>query len=491
MISINKDNYFSYIIMPCILFFGCANNQSITVKDIDIEIPDKWQTTIPSYEPLTGDWWSLFNDSKLEIFVKEIMQNSPDIKTILNNRKMAYQNAKINGSGVFPTLNASINSAKSQQNLSGFGFGKFFSNINGGQDSSATESNDEVITFDSESFGLSLNFQWEIDVWGRALNGRRAAFKDYESIDYELSYLAFSTIIRSAQTYFQAVEASEQLQIAEESYASLEKIRDLVQDRFKRGLKSSLDFRLAETSVSTAKIAIEDRKNQLHSFNRGLEIISGKYPIGLLVSNHALPDTIPHISAGIPADIITRRPDIKALILRVEASGLNLSQAKRNLLPGIMLNGSVGTSATKLRDILNKENKVWSLGAGMTSPLFNGGRLRSAVKIQESVVENSKQELIQGLLLAFSEIETILYLEESIKVKIEAISNAVNQSESAYLLSSERYDRGVTTLESVLNSQRQYNDIRSRYLTLKRQRIENRLSLLLAIGGSYESQTVN
>ena len=222
-----------------------------------------------------------------------------------------------------------------------------------------------------------------------------------------------------------------------------------------------------------------------------MEIISGKYPIGLLVSNHVLPDTIPQISVGIPADIITRRPDIKALILKVEASGLNLSQAKRNLLPGIMLNGSVGTSATKLRDILNKENKVWSLGTGITSPLFNGGRLRSAVKIQESVVENSKQELIQGLLLAFSEIETILYLEESIKVKIEAISNAVNQSESAYLLSSERYDRGVTTLESVLNSQRQYNDIRSRYLTLKRQRIENRLSLLLAIGGSYESQTVN
>ena len=218
-----------------------------------------------------------------------------------------------------------------------------------------------------------------------------------------------------------------------------------------------------------------------------MEIISGKYPAGLLVSNHELPNTIPQISAGIPADIITRRPDIKALILRVEASGLNLSQAKRNLLPGITLNGTVGTSATELRDILNEDNSVWSLGAGITSPLYNGGRLRSAVKIQESVVENSKQELIQGLLLAFSEIETILYLEESIKVKLDAISNAVSQSKSAYLLSTERYDMGLTTLESVLNSQRQYNEIRSRYLTLKRQRIENRLSLLLAIGGSYES----
>ena len=488
MTLIIKNKFTNYIIISCILLFGCANKQSITINDIDIEMPDKWQTNIPDYEPLTGNWWALFNDPELETFIEEIIQNSPDIKTILNNRKMAYQNAKINGSGIFPTLNPSVNSMKSQQNLSGFGFGKFFSNINGSQDSSSVGSNnDKVLTFDSESYGLSLNLQWEIDVWGRALNGRRAAFKDYESLNYELSYLAFSTIIRATQTYFQAVEASAQLKIAEDSYASLEKIRDLVQDRFKRGIKSSLDFRLAETSVSTAKIVIEDRKNQLHSLNRSLEIISGKYPAGLLVSNHELPNTIPQISAGIPADIITRRPDIKALILRVEASGLNLSQAKRNLLPGITLNGTVGTSATELRDILNEDNSVWSLGAGITSPLYNGGRLRSAVKIQESVVENSKQDLIQGLLLAFSEIETILYLEESIKVKLDAISNAVSQSESAYLLSTERYDMGLTTLESVLNSQRQYNEIRSRYLTLKRQRIENRLSLLLAIGGSYES----
>jgi len=483
-----SDHSKSFIITAFIFLLGCANNTSITIEDIDIDIPDRWQTTIPDYEPLTGKWWSMFNDPKLEQFIDAILENSPNIKTIINNRKIALQNAKINGSGVFPTLNPSLNSSKSQQNLSGFGFGEFFSNMNGSQDSIGGGSSDnEVVTFDSESYGLSLNLQWEIDVWGRVLNGRRAAFKEYESLDYELSYLAYSTIVRSTQTYFQAIEASEQLKIAQESYESLVRIRDLVEDRFKRGIKSSLDFRLAETSVSTAKITIEDRKNQLHSLNRNLEIISGDYPAGILISNHQLPDTIPEISAGIPADIITRRPDINALVLRVEAAGLNLSQAKRNLLPGLTLNGSVGTSAKKLEDILNDDNSVWSLSAGIVSPLFNGGKLKSAVKIQESVVENAKQELIQGLLLAFSEIETILYLEESIKVKLDAIRNAVSQSESAYLLSTERYDKGVTTLESVLNSQRQYNEIRSRYLSLKRQRIENRLSLLLAIGGVYES----
>ena len=95
MTLIIKNKFTNYIIISCILLFGCANKQSITINDIDIEMPDKWQTNIPDYEPLTGDWWALFNDPELEIFIKEIMQNSPDIKTILNNRKMAYQMRKL------------------------------------------------------------------------------------------------------------------------------------------------------------------------------------------------------------------------------------------------------------------------------------------------------------------------------------------------------------------------------------------------------------
>ena len=120
------------------------------------------------------------------------------------------------------------------------------------------------------------------------------------------------------------------------------------------------------------------------------------------------------------------------------------------------------------------------------APIFNGGRLRSAVKLQEAVLEQSKQELVRGLLTSFSEVEQLLDLENSLLVQLDALNNAVQQSQDAYNLSKERYDKGVTTLESVLNSQRQYNDLRSQYLTLKRQRIENRLSLILALGGAYE-----
>ena len=270
----------------------------------------------------------------------------------------------------------------------------------------------------------------------------------------------------------------------EESYQSLVEIRDLVKDRYERGLKSSLDYRLAETSVLTSKVSIETRKLQLNNLNRRLEVLVGKYPKGQYEISKTLPQNIPDINSSIPADLITRRPDIKSLLLKVESEELLLAQARRNLFPGIMLNGTGGTSAQKLEDIFNDDYGIWNVGLSLTAPIFNGGRLRAAAKLQESVKDKSKNDLLNGLLNAFSEVEQLLELEESLVTQQISINSAVKQSLDAYNLSKERYDKGVTILESVLNTQRQYNNIKSQYLSLSRQRIDNRLSLLLALGGN-------
>ena len=124
----------------------------------------------------------------------------------------------------------------------------------------------------------------------------------------------------------------------------------------------------------------------------------------------------------------------------------------------------------------------------VTAPIFNAGRLRSVNKIQKLNYENSKQDLIQGILNAFSEIEQYLDQNKSLHIQNDALSIAVKQSKDAYELSKERYDKGVTTLESVLNSQRQYNSIRSQQLIIRRQSIDNKLSLVLAMGGDVEKQ---
>tara|TARA_Y100000590_G_scaffold101747_1_gene115596 strand:+ start:48405 stop:49895 length:1491 start_codon:yes stop_codon:yes gene_type:complete len=472
-----------------LFLFCCSTTKPINVKTLDIHFPDNWVTDIPDSKPYTGKWWEIFKDTTLERIIQNVEAKSPNLKSIIHRQKIALQNARIRGASILPSMVAIGTGNKSKQNLAGFGFADSFLNMGNRTDSSSitAQQKDQVISFDNEIYGINLNFQWEIDVWGRILNGRRAAFKDYESITYELSYVRFSYLVRCAQTYFQSVEVSEQLKLAKESYSSLVEIRDIVKDRYNRGLRSSLDYRLAETSVSTSQLLIENRKNQLMSLKRQLEIMMADYPSGTIVISNGLPENLPMVPDGIPANILNRRPDVRSLLIKVEASDLRVAQAKRNLLPGITLNGSAGTSTNELKEVFNNDNGIWNLGLNITTPIFNGKRLRSAVKLQQAFSEQLKYELVQSLLNSFSEVEQLLILEKSLLIQLKALSNAVKQSGDAYALSKERYDSGVTSLESVLNSQRQYNDIRSQELTIRRLRIENRLSLLLVLGGDVKS----
>ena len=474
---------FSFI---TIFVFGCYNNPRTSVDDLGINIPEKWSMPIHETSDNNKDWVTAFDDKELTSYLEAVKVKSPDLLSILENEKIGRYNAKIRGANILPSVNFGFNQSESRQNLSAFGFADSFLGNQGSDSSSQNNSSSSgVISFENKTFGLGLNYQWELDIWGRLLNERIAAKKDYEAVKYDLSYLGFSFVVRSAILFYQGVEALEQSMLSKESYASLVEIRDLVKNRYEKGLRSSLDYRLAETSVSTAILEMENRKNQLISINRQLETLVGEYPTGTLLKQKTLPKNLPSIPKSIPAAIIERRPDIRSLILKVESNVSRVSQAKRNLLPGISLTGSLGTSTQDFEQLLDQDYGIWNLGLNVTAPIFNGKRLRSAIKVQEAAFEISRQDLVKGLLKAFSEIEQLMYFDQSLKVQINAMRSGVDQSKDAYNLSKERYDKGVTTLESVLSSQRQYNAIKSQYLQLQRQSIENRLLLILALGGDF------
>ena len=469
-----------------IFAFGCYHNPHTSSDELGINIPGEWSMPIHEKSDNNKDWVAAFNDEDLISYLEAVKVKSPDLLSILENEKIGRYNAKIRGANILPSVSFSFNQSESRQNLSAFGFADSFLGNQGSDSSSqSNSSSSNVVSFKNKTFGLGLNYQWEIDIWGRLLNARIAAKKDYEAVKYDLSYLGFSLVVRSAILFFQGVEALEQSMLSKQSYNSLVEIRDLVKNRYEKGLRSSLDYRLAETSVSTAILEMENRKNQLVSLNRQLEMLVGEYPSGTFIQQKKLPKNLPNIPKSIPAAIIERRPDIRSLILKVESNVSRVSQAKRNLLPGISLTGSLGTSSQDFDQLLDKDYGIWNLGLNVTAPIFNGKRLRSAIKVQEAAFEIARQDLVKGLLKAFSEVEQLMYYDQSLKVQINAMRSGVEQSKDAYNLSKERYDKGVTTLESVLSSQRQYNTIKSQYLQLQRQSIENRLLLILALGGDF------
>ena len=235
---------FKIFALSVIIFSSCYNNASFKVEDLGVSIPESWSTSFPKTEEFTGNWWLIFQDTLLIKYLDDFNKNSPDVLNLLQNQKVAKNNATISSSSIFPQINFTSRVDTNVQNLSGFGFTStlFPQDSNSSQDNF---DNDEVLSFGNTSAGIGLNLQWEVDIWGRLLNARKAAYKNYDAMLHDLAYLRFSTEIRAAQLYFRGIESAAQYKLSQESYESLVTIRDLVKDRYDKGLRSSLDYRLA------------------------------------------------------------------------------------------------------------------------------------------------------------------------------------------------------------------------------------------------------
>ena len=300
--------------------------------------------------------------------------------------------------------------------------------------------------------------QWEIDIWKKIFNQTKAAEKDYESIEHDIAYLSFSMQVQLAKLFYETIAAYNQYGLAIETLESIKDLADMVSARYEKGLRSSLDVRLTQSSVSSSKALLENRRQVYTSM----------------------------VQPRIPADILNRRPDIRSALAKAQAASYRTAESISSFFPGVALTSSIGTSSTELKDILNEDYQIWSQGLNIVVPVFQGGRLIANKKMRQAAQNIAKQELIQTIIGAFSEVEQTLFSEESNNILLESYADASEQAEAAYKLSRERYDSGLVGLIFVLDSQQRWFQARSQVLFAKKTKIDTRLNLILALGGDLK-----
>ncbi len=472
-----------YAIILSVLFYSCAEKFTISDTPIVDSVPPSWNAPLIDSSNVIGKWWDAFDDSSFIKVLAEFNENNPDLKTLASRLKVAKQVLKINKAIRVPSFNVGINGSSRKQNLSAFGLSDDF--FGGEPDSSQlNNTGGGVNSFSSSNFGLNLTMQWEIDVWGRVFNSVSAAKKNYESVHSDLTFLAFSMKIQLAKLYFSTVEAYEQFELSTETYNSVSELAGMVSARYDKGLRSSLDLRLTKSSVSTSKAQMESRRQIYIALTRRLESMLGKYPRGTYKVNKKLASNFPVISAGVPSQILNRRPDIKSSLFKLQAASHEKAEAISSFLPKFILTGSAGTSSNELSDILNNDYQVWSQGLSVGLPLFQGGSLRANKIIADQTLKIAKQDLIKVIINAYSEVEQALHAETSNDILLDAYTDAAEQAEAAYKLSRERYDSGLVDLIAVMDSQQRWFIARSQVLIAKKNKIDTRLNLLLAFGGN-------
>ncbi len=455
---------------------SCTTPPPVEHPDLNLNLPQEWALPSPGERKLQGPWWNSFGDSDLSSLIQEALDHNHDLKAALARLEKARARGQVVGASSLPSANLSLDASRRKMNFIGFPI------PNGGGD---------VLSTRSTNLQLSLNTQWELDLWGRIKSGQEAALADIQAQELDLAAFKESLASKVCNTWFNLLEAQQQLKLAEETEESLRKTSEWIKNRYRSGLRKPLDLRLSESLLASAQERVTAQQQIVDSHSRQIEILLGRYPQGEIQSQTQLPQLPREIPAGLPALLVSQRPDVRKAERQLAASRARYREAKASLYPRIALTASGGTSTEKLEDLLNGDFSVWSIAGNIVQPLFEGGRIRAQIKVSEAEEKEILSLYANTVLRAFSEVELALASENFLAKREASLERAFLQAKEAERLSQDQYRNGLGTFLLYLESQRQAIQAQQQWLRVKRQRLESRVSLHLALGGNFGASFIH
>jgi NodT family efflux transporter outer membrane factor (OMF) lipoprotein len=468
------------LLLLVLLVTACAKAPPRTEPELEVVPPDAWSVDGVSRSPIDSEWWASFDDPTLNELVGLAIERNWDLRAALARVERAQAQARIAGADLKPTVDVGLNGARQKINFRGFDFGGGSGPGGGGSD---------VISNTFTGYDLSLRVNWEIDLWGRLRAAASAAAADVQASESDLRGARQSIAGLTAKLWFSIAEAREQVDLAESSVESFRGVADKIRDRYERGVRPPIDLRLALSNLTAAEASLQARRRQLDALVRQLEVLLGDYPDRDLEAHYAVEQLLPvppPVPAGLPAELVARRPDLVSAERRLAAADRRLVSARRALYPRLALTGSGGSSTLALGDLLDGDFSVWSLAANLTQPIFQGGRLRANIAGSAATRDEALALYAGSVLQAYAEVESRLAAEGFLRRREGHLAESARQLIAAEKLSGERYRIGVGTYLELLESQTRAFVTQSELLSVRRQRLENRVDLHLALGGGFE-----
>ncbi len=407
-------------------------------------------------------WLASFQDQQLSQLVQEALQNNRDLQGSAAKVVEAQARARQAGANLLPTIDLTSNPSAS-----------------GGVNSNSPQRN----------FNLGLQVSWEVDLWGRIRSEEQAQSLEAIAAAADFEYARQSLAAQVAESWF--VIIGNQLQVAlEQDVLTIEqRAQEVVQKRVDAGAVSQVDLNVARADVARAQENVARNRGSLEEAMRSLEVLLGRYPAAELeVANQLgpLPGPVP---AGLPSELLARRPYIVARDRQVAAAFNRTQAAKATRLPSLSLTGTIGGASSSLLSILNPSNIAWTLGANLLAPIFDGGQRQAEVEISTAQQEQALAAYASTALKAFQEVETALANEQVLQVREDRLKIVVEELAEAVRITQLRYDVGEVDLLSLNQVKKQYFAARNDLLRVQVERLKQRVNLHLALGGSFEAQS--
>ncbi len=415
-------------------------------------------------------WWKSFNDPLLDSLIERAVSSNLDVRLAEARIREARAQRRFIKADELPRLDAAGAYTRRRNSESAVG--------NFGSDESY------------DLFQAGFDASWELDLFGRVSRGVEAADADLAASVEARNAVLVSLLAELALNYVEYRASQVNLDIAQRAVVAQESTLSLTESRFSAGLIGELDVARARAQLETRRSQVPPIKIAMAQSSHRLATLLGK-PAGALDeelrSPSALPILAPEIAVGVPADMLRRRPDVRRAERQLAAATARVGVATADLYPRLALNGTLGVQSSQFADLFDINSRYWSIGPSITWPVFDAGRVRANIAVQDARVEQTLTEYEQVILASYEESENAMVGFLRQQARRAALAASVDANRRALTLAEQLYSSGLADFLNVLDAQRSLF-VAEEALTLSEQAVvSNLISIYKSLGGGWES----
>lgn len=439
-----------------------------------VEVPAQWKSAKGKPAPLNTaairQWWKRFNDPVLDALITQALTASPDLNTALARITQSRGERSVELSTLLPSITGNASDRIQRRD---------------------EQSTDRVTR--SETFNLSLDMSWQIDLFGRQLQNLKAATKDVEQT-IENYYAAQVTLTADVATaYINLRGAQQRLEVLRRNVQTRTDTTEITRWKQEAGISDSLELQQAVSTLEQARAAIPTIEQTISETKNQLAVLCGQTPgklDAILARSSPLPRVPSKIATGIPAEALNNRPDVRASIDAVLAAYHRKTAAELERFPTIDLGGSLGLEALRTGTLFSPEaaarTLAGSLLASLSQPIFEGGRITANIRINESLAKQAVFAYQSTVLTALSEVENSLVAIRSLDTRLGILRKADVAAADASRMATLQYEAGEVDLLTVLDVQRTQLSVEEEKVTAEANHLQAYVQLYKSLGGGWQ-----
>jgi outer membrane protein, multidrug efflux system len=438
-------------------------------------------------------WWSSYGDPDLDRLVDVVLEANLDLAEAIARVEEVRALAGIATADLLPALGGSADVTNSS-NPTNTGFGRQIGELLGGGAGDSTAAPGDTLQprgpdrFSNTTWSAALNLSYEVDFWGRARNDRAAAIRDLRASESDLQSALLGVLAGTITTWYEVADLQTRVALTEEIVGVLEERVEQTATRYDRGLVGSFELYQVRQDLQNTAAGLPQLRTALQDARGRLAVLAGRYPgeLAPILGTPSLPTAdLPDIPPAVPSDLLWQRPDVRSAGLRMEAARLRVGARRAELLPRLSLTGTLGLQSNDAEGLADLSQWFRNLTAGLTAPLFQGGRLRANVGAQDARWDQQRAVYGRTVLTAVAEVETALARVRMEGDRFAFLRGQLEEAEASVDLQSRRYASGVAGYADYLDALRNRLTVQTILATAARDYALARLGVHRALGGTW------